>query len=139
MDVSTPSAAPTLALAMERVQRLDALLEEEFEALKVQDLDRFELLLNAKTELLVDLGRITGVPQPDGVNELGPEWDTFKAEMLLCRDKHRRNEILILRKLDAIRGALESIQVADPTSSVEVYDRLGQIRRMRRARGYSEA
>jgi hypothetical protein len=59
--------------------------------------------------------------------------------MATCRDMHRRNEILILRKLDAIRGALESLNVNDPTSPVEVYDRLGQIKRLRRMRGYSEA
>jgi hypothetical protein len=52
---------------------------------------------------------------------------------------HRRNEILIMRKLDAIRGALESLNVNDPTSPVEVYDRLGQIKRLRRLRGFTEA
>jgi hypothetical protein len=52
---------------------------------------------------------------------------------------HRRNEILIMRKLDAIRGALESINLQDPTSPVEVYDRLGQIKRIRRLRNFTEA
>jgi flagellar biosynthesis/type III secretory pathway chaperone len=59
--------------------------------------------------------------------------------MMACRDMHRRNEILIMRKLDAIRGALESLNVTDPTSPVEVYDRLGQIKRLRRLRGFTEA
>jgi flagellar biosynthesis/type III secretory pathway chaperone len=58
--------------------------------------------------------------------------------MMNCRDMHRRNEILIMRKLDAIRGALESLNVNEATSSVEVYDRLGQIKRIRRLRGFTE-
>jgi hypothetical protein len=59
--------------------------------------------------------------------------------MLECRDMHRRNEILIMRKLDAIRGALESLNVNEATSPVEVYDRLGQIKRLRHLRGFTEA
>jgi hypothetical protein len=52
---------------------------------------------------------------------------------------HRRNEILIVRKLDAIRGTLQSMVIDDPASSVEVYDRLGKINRLKRRRGYSDA
>jgi hypothetical protein len=52
---------------------------------------------------------------------------------------HRRNEVLISRKIDAIRGALQSLNVFDPTSSVEMYDRLGKLSCVRRGRGYAEA
>lgn len=130
---------PGLALALERVQALTSVLEEEFSALKVQDLDRFEQLLDLKTGLLQELSDITGVRQPEDADKLGDEWASFRAQMLACRDMHRRNEILIVRKLDAIRGALDSLQITDPASSVDVYDRLGRVNRMRKGRGYSEA
>ena len=122
-----------------QLDRLVDLLDEEFDALKVQDLDAFEELLNEKNHILADLTQLTGVRQPEDADRLGPEWTPFRTRMVTCRDMHRRNEILILRKLDAIRGALESLNVNDPTSPVEVYDRLGQIKRLRRMRGYSEA
>jgi flagellar biosynthesis/type III secretory pathway chaperone len=122
-----------------QLDRLVDLLDEEFNALKVQDLDAFEELLNEKNHILADLTQLTGVRQPEDADRLGPEWTPFRTRMVTCRDMHRRNEILILRKLDAIRGALESLNVNDPTSPVEVYDRLGQIKRFRRMRGYSEA
>lgn len=137
--LSVTDTVPGLALAMERVQALSSVLEEEFGALKVQDLDRFEQLLNLKTDLLQELSDITGVRQPEDADALGDEWSLFREEMLACRDMHRRNEILIVRKLDAIRGALDSLQITDPASSVDVYDRLGRVNRMRRGRGYSEA
>jgi flagellar biosynthesis/type III secretory pathway chaperone len=137
--LSVNDTVPGLALAMERVQALSSVLEEEFEALKVQDLDRFEQLLNLKTDLLQELSDITGVRQPEDADALGDEWSLFREEMLACRDMHRRNEMLIVRKLDAIRGALDSLQFTDPASSVDVYDRLGRVNRMRRGRGYSEA
>jgi flagellar biosynthesis/type III secretory pathway chaperone len=122
-----------------QLDRLVNLLDEEFNALKEQDLDAFEELLNEKNQILADLTQLTGVRQPEDADRLGPEWTPFRDRMRVCRDMHRRNEILILRKLDAIRGALESLNVNDPTSPVEVYDRLGQIKRLRRMRGYSEA
>ena len=122
-----------------QLDRLVDLLDEEFNALKVQDLDAFEELLNEKNHILADLTQLTGVRQPEDADLLGPEWTPFRTRMVSCRDMHRRNEILILRKLDAIRGALESLNVNDPTSPVEVYDRLGQIKRLKRMRGYSEA
>ena len=122
-----------------QLDRLVALLDEEFNALKEQDLDAFEELLNEKNHILADLSQLTGVRQPEDADRLGPEWAPFRQRMVICRDMHRRNEILILRKLDAIRGALESLNVSDPTSPVEVYDRLGQIKRLKRMRGYSEA
>jgi flagellar biosynthesis/type III secretory pathway chaperone len=115
------------------------LLEQEFEALKSQDLDRFEQLLEQKNDLLEQLSNLSGVRQPDDADRLGSEWDAFKARMVECRDMHRRNEILIVRKLDAIRGTLQSMVIDDPASSVEVYDRLGKINRLRRRRGYSDA
>jgi len=122
-----------------QLDRLVNLLDEEFNALKEQDLDAFEELLNEKNHILADLSQVTGVRQPEDADRLGPEWAPFRQRMVICRDMHRRNEILILRKLDAIRGALESLNVSDPTSPVEVYDRLGQIKRLKRMRGYNEA
>jgi len=121
------------------VDRLEVLIEEEFDALKVQNLDLFEVLLNEKNLILAELSRLTGVKQPDDADKLGANWNAFRTRMMACRDLHRRNEILIMRKLDAIRGALESLNVTDPTSPVEIYDRLGQIKRLRRLRGFTEA
>ena len=138
-DTATIEQHQSVDQAHALVDRLEALLEQEFNALKVQDLDQFELLLEEKNHLLAELGRLTGVRQPEDADKLGTHWNEFRSRMMACRDMHRRNEILIMRKLDAIRGALESLNVSDPTSPVEVYDRLGQIKRLRRMRGFTEA
>jgi hypothetical protein len=47
--------------------------------------------------------------------------------------------MLIERKLEAIRGTLQSLQSSVATSTVEVYDRLGQVARFSRGRGYQDA
>ena len=66
VELTPDTLEQTIALAMTKVSELDNLLEEEFESLKVQDLDRFEILLNAKNDLLSDLTLISGVHQPEG-------------------------------------------------------------------------
>ncbi len=135
-DAQASSVEQALTLA----NTLEGMLELEFEQLKVQNLDAFEASQAKKNELLEELARLAGIQGPDSADALGPEWDGFKEHMAHCRDLHRRNEVLIGRKIDAIRGALQSLQVEDPASSVEIYDRLGKLSRGRRGgRGYAEA
>jgi flagellar biosynthesis/type III secretory pathway chaperone len=139
---ATDAQASSLEQANALAQTLEDMLELEFEHLKVQNLDAFEASQASKNELLQQLAQLAGIHGPESANALGPEWDGFKEHMARCRDMHRRNEVLIVRKIDAIRGALQSMQVQDPASSVEIYDRLGKVSRGRRGgmgRGYAEA
>jgi flagellar biosynthesis/type III secretory pathway chaperone len=141
--LADPAIEPVMdahhAQALILIDGLEDLLAQEFEALKAQDLDHFEQLLEQKNQVLEQLSILSGVRQPEDADRLGSEWDVFKSRMVECRDMHRRNEILIVRKLDAIRGTLQSMVINDPASSVEVYDRLGKINRLSRRRGYSDA
>jgi flagellar biosynthesis/type III secretory pathway chaperone len=115
--------------------QLAQLLALEFEALKSQDLDRFESLQPGKNDLLSELTQIC--PSAEDLQKL-PEWEILRERLIECRDLHRRNAVLIERKLDTIRGALHSLRVGDSGSPVEVYDRLGQVARFSRGRGYQE-
>ena len=115
--------------------QLVQLLALEFEALKSQDLDRFESLQPGKNDLLQELTE--KCPPAQDFQDL-PEWETLREMLIECRDLHRRNAILIERKLDTIRGTLNSLRVGDAGSTVEVYDRLGQMARFGRGRGYQD-
>ncbi len=115
--------------------QLVQLLALEFEALKSQDLDRFESLQPGKNDLLAQLAELC--PSSEDLQQL-PEWEALREKLIECRDLHRRNAVLIERKLDTIRGALHSLRVGDSGSPVEVYDRLGQVARFSRGRGYQE-
>ena len=115
--------------------QLVQLLALEFEALKSQDLDRFESLQVGKNDLLAELASLC--PSAEDLQNL-PEWDALRESLIECRDMHRRNAVLIERKLDTIRGALHSLRAGDSGSPVEVYDRLGQVARFSRGRGYQE-
>ena len=115
--------------------QLIQMLALEFDALKSQDLDRFESLQSGKNDLLAELTEIC--PPAEDLQKM-PEWDALRELLIECRDLHRRNAVLIERKLDTLRGALHSLRVGDSGSPVEVYDRLGQVARFSRGRGYQE-
>jgi len=115
--------------------QLIQMLALEFDALKSQDLDRFESLQPGKNDLLAELTDIC--PPAEDLQKM-PEWDALRELLIECRDLHRRNAVLIERKLDTIRGAIHSLRVGDSGSPVEVYDRLGQVARFSRGRGYQE-
>ena len=115
--------------------QLSKLLLLEFEALKVQDLDRFESLQPGKNDLLAGLAKLC--PSAEDLQNL-PEHKELRELLIESRDLHRRNAVLIERKLDTIRGTLHSLHTGENGSPVEVYDRLGQVARFSRGRGYQE-
>ncbi len=121
--------------AVSLAKQLSELLLLEFEALKVQDLDRFEALQPGKNELLAGLSQLC--PSAEDLQSL-PEFEDLKLLLVDCRDLHRRNAVLIERKLDTIRGTLHSLHTGETGSPVEVYDRLGQVARFSKGRGYQD-
>jgi len=123
-------------LAQRLATELEEILGMEFESLQKQDLERFEQLQGRKTDLLTEL---TGLCPSTEELQSNPDWQGLLVALTTCRDMHRRNAMLIERKLEAIRGTLQSLQASVSTSTVEVYDRLGQVARFTRGRGYQEA
>jgi flagellar biosynthesis/type III secretory pathway chaperone len=121
--------------ALSLAKQLSELLLLEFEALKVQDLDRFEALQPGKNELLAGLSQLC--PTAEDLQSL-PEFEDLRILLVECRDLHRRNAVLIERKLDTIRGTLHSLHTGESGSPVEVYDRLGQVARFSKGRGYQD-
>ena len=115
--------------------QLSQLLLLEFDALKIQDLDRFESLQSGKNDLLAGLAKLC--PSAEDLQNL-PEYEELRELLIECRDLHRRNAVLIERKLDTIRGTLHSLHTGESGSPVEVYDRLGQVARFSKGRGYQE-
>ena len=127
------SASNSLRLA----ELLKALLEEEFEALKAQDLTTFESINSEKSELLAQISALAGIP--DAGPLIAPEWRPFLAVMADCKSMHQRNHLLIQRKLDAIRAAIKTLQGAQGLQSVDIYDKLGRMSGGLQTRGLGDA
>ena len=131
-----------LSQILHKVEVLRTLLEQEFEALKEQDLKQFEKLQNEKIKILEILSEEEfvakaqefhenqGFNASSGVNiplESLELWDQIVKSITEGKTLHQRNEILINSKIESIRTALRTLQSPDPLNSVEVYDRLGKL------------
>jgi flagellar biosynthesis/type III secretory pathway chaperone len=127
-DLRTPPSLPEAALADAQplTQRLQALLELEFDALKVRDLPRFEELQAEKNGVLEQLSALAQwataqSPVPQG-------WEDQQEALRACREAHLRNIQLMQRQLQAVRGALQALQ-GEQAAAVDLYDRLGRMGR----------
>lgn len=127
-----------LAPLLASVRRLDSLLTEEFEALKTQKLEVFEALQVEKISILESLAefnlseeRLDRVALEQLTDD--PTWNEITSILERCRRSHQRNELLISKQLDGIRGALSALQNQDPAATLELYTKLGKTRTTRRS------
>ena len=134
--MEVPAEPDLHLLAQALVVQLGQMLELEFDALKIQNLDEFERLQPIKNDLL---SQLTEMAPNREILEEDPQWSGWLESIAECRDKHRRNAVLMERKLESIRGALDSLRLPGTGSGVEIYDRLGHVSRFSRGRGYNEA
>ncbi|NBQ92090.1 MAG: hypothetical protein EBS47_11365 [Betaproteobacteria bacterium] len=119
----SPSNIPA-AEAM--VGQLHSLLESEFELLKTGQVDNLDELQNRKSLLLEQLAQVAP-GQAVSDDPLPDAWKPFAQKARECRLLHQRNEILVSRKLDAVRGALTALQVSAEGLIDETYDRKGRL------------
>lgn len=132
---------PDLQAILTLVKRLESLLADEFEALKGQKLDAFDALQSEKVALLKDLASsgVVGDPQQPLDRQLvqsvleDPLWGTITELLERCKKYHQRNELLISKQLDAIRGALSTLQDSDPNATLDLYTKLGRVKSSRRS------
>jgi flagellar biosynthesis/type III secretory pathway chaperone len=123
------------------VNRLESILTDEFEAIKLQKLDAFEALQQEKVILLNQLATSGAVQDPTQqtdpnlLNELAnnPLWGEITEGLERCKKAHQRNELLIAKQLEAIKGALSTLQDQDPAGTLELYTKLGRVKSSRRS------
>ena len=124
---------------MHKANALSALLQEELALLTAGDLDSFEALQSRKAEVLESLAALmptlsgeAPIEDESDVNATVALIDDIKEVLATCRDAHLKNAILIDRKIEATRSALEVLRSSRSADTGETYDKLGRIQR-----GYS--
>ena len=114
-----------------QLETLEKILEQEFSALKQQDMDSFDRLQPRKIAIMEALGAdgviesITASDTSEKSQSSLEEISSIKILIDRCHELHRRNEILINRKLEAVKGALASLREGSATDDVEVYTKAG--------------
>ena len=103
-------------------------LDKEFEFLKSQNIDNFLSIQDQKEKLLADLSQtIIDFDLSASQTKNQPQFDEFFANIQVCQEAQKRNSILVSRKIDAIRGALNTLESKN-NSSTELYNKLGKIK-----------
>ena len=134
----SPLSANALREGLHKASALEALLQEEFALLKAGDLDNFESLQAKKNETLESLSSLLPAltadqPVMDQDNDSTATLiQEIKVVLATCRDAHLKNAMLIDRKIEATRSALEVLRSSRSADTGETYDKLGRIKR-----GYS--
>ena len=113
------------------LSRLLEILEAEFTLLQTDDLDRFETLQAEKQAIVEALSE--KLVRADTDNEYiladgNSDDSNVKSTLTMCRDYHIRNSILLEKKIEVNKNALNILRSSRHSEEVETYDRLGKVR-----------
>ena len=134
MAKDAPDQSKQISIQLETLEKI---LEQEFSALKQQDMDSFDRLQPRKIAIMEVLGTdgliesINASDTSEKSQSHQEEVSSIKVLIDRCHELHRRNEILINRKLEPVKGALASLREGSPTDDVEVYTKAGGIAKPR--------
>ena len=113
------------------LSRLLEILEAEFKLLQTDNLDGFETLQAEKQVIVEALSeKLTPADIDDDYNVADDDSDdsNVKSMLAMCRDYHLRNGILLEKKIEANKNALNILRSSQHSEEVETYDKLGKVR-----------
>ena len=124
--------------AIRFASELHRLLELEFEALKLQNLSEIESIQEKKIPILEYLS--SDSVKANVTDATGDaDWESFKSIISECKNAHRRNEILVNRRIESIKGALNAVTGDNKDDELEMYDKLGKLAQKKSNKGILEA
>ena len=124
--------------AIRFANELHKLLELEFEALKLQKLSEIESIQEKKIPILEYLN--TDSIKANVKESTGEaDWQSFKSIISECKSAHRRNEILVNRRIESIKSALNTLTGENKDDELEMYDKLGKLAQKKNSKGILEA
>ena len=113
------------------LSRLLEILEAEFKLLQTDNLDGFETLQAEKQVIVEALSEKLAPADIDddyNVADVDSDDSNVKSMLAMCRDYHIRNGILLEKKIEANKNALNILRSSRHSEEVETYDKLGKVR-----------
>ena len=113
------------------LSRLLEILEAEFKLLQTDNLDGFETLQAEKQVIVEALSeKLTPTDINDDYNLADDDSDdsNVKSMLAMCRDYQLRNGILLEKKIEVNKNALNILRSSRHSDEVETYDKLGKVR-----------
>ena len=116
----------------QNLSRLLEILEAEFKLLQTNNLDGFETLQTEKQTIVESLSVNFSPDNTHGGKNIAEDEGVGDSEvgsmLAICRDHHIRNGILLEKKLEANKNALNILRSSRHSEEVETYDKLGKVR-----------
>ena len=113
------------------LSRLLEILEAEFKLLQTDNLDGFETLQAEKQVIVEGLSEKLAPAEIDAdynIADVNSDDSNVKSMLAMCRDYHIRNGILLEKKIEANKNALNILRSSRHSEEVETYDKLGNVR-----------
>ena len=113
------------------LSRLLEILEAEFKLLQTDNLDGFETLQAEKQVIVEGLSEKlvpTDIDADYNIADGDSDDSNVKSMLAMCRDYHIRNGILLEKKIEANKNALNILRSSRHSEEVETYDKLGKVR-----------
>ena len=113
------------------LSRLLEILEAEFKLLQTDNLDGFETLQAEKQVIVEALSEKLAPAEIDAdynIADVDSDDSNVKSMLAMCRDYHIRNGILLEKKIEANKNALNILRSSRHSEEVETYDKLGNVR-----------
>ena len=116
---------------LNNLSRLLEILEAEFKLLQTDNLDGFETLQAEKQVIVEGLSEKLAPAEIDAdynIADVDSDDSNVKSMLAMCRDYHIRNGILLEKKIEANKNALNILRSSRHSEEVETYDKLGKVR-----------
>ena len=113
------------------LSRLLEILEAEFTLLQTDNLDGFETLQAEKqviVEALSEKLAPADIANEHDVADSISDGASVESMLEMCRDHHIRNGILLEKKIEVNKNALNILRSSRHSEEVETYDKLGRVR-----------
>jgi flagellar biosynthesis/type III secretory pathway chaperone len=120
-----------LSQIQKNLSRLLEILKAEFTLLQTDNLDGFETLQTEKQVIVEALSKTLSPANTGGEDSLADDDfgdSNLRSMLATCRDHHIRNGILLEKKIEANKSALNILRSSRHSEEVETYDKLGKIR-----------
>lgn len=124
------------------LSRLLEILEAEFKLLQTDNLDGFETLQAEKQVIVESLSEKlapAGIDADYDIADGDSDDSNVESMLAMCRDYHIRNGILLEKKIEANKNALNILRSSRHSEEVETYDKLGKVRNPKSVGLHSDA
>lgn len=109
-------------------ERLSAVLEKEFEALRTRDIETLEDAQSEKVHLLDQIADGWSIMQDTKNTNPTSDNEAHLRDLLLsCKQKHARNDIMLRRQIEEVKAILSTLTMQKKSQAQEVYNKLGKL------------